>query len=254
MGKTVFYYRMFCETENDYVYVWNDKRPSKCPNSSAHTIRNNSVTITRRVAQSDVKVLEEDPDDGGVTGGHFAVKSLPMTIGPSETKTATHTWPHAISVFAIEFISSANQLGDVVDVYINPEATIGALSGDVASGATVLPVTDSVLVYARVGFEITLDDGVNNEALGAITAIDTATNEITVETATTNAFAAATPTAVKMTVHMMQNYTFGHGGPVNIGESKIGGSYIPANTPIRVVYQNKTAETKHFNPSIEYLY
>lgn len=43
MNKDIDQYRVFCTTENKYVYTYSDRRPISCPNNGAHTI--DSTTI-----------------------------------------------------------------------------------------------------------------------------------------------------------------------------------------------------------------
>lgn len=255
MPKKVYQYRMFCETEGTHVYVWGDKKPTACPNVNTHTVTANSITVVRRVAENNVSIIEEEPEVGNKpTGGHFAARTISLSIPANETITESISWPFPISVFAISYISAQNQYGDVVNVYIARETTVGALTANAAVGATVLNVSPTVLAHVKVGFEITIDDGVNKNVLGRLFDIDEAAGQITVETATTHEFAAATPTYVKMSIHMLQGHVFASGGSVAIGESKLGGSYLPANTPVTIVYQNNSSEDKLFVPFVEYLY
>ena len=44
-----FKYRLWCNTENAYVYVWADSVPSECPNDSGHTINDNKTAIIQTV-------------------------------------------------------------------------------------------------------------------------------------------------------------------------------------------------------------
>lgn len=38
MNRDVNEYRVFCNTENKYVYTWSDRAPVSCPNNGSHTI------------------------------------------------------------------------------------------------------------------------------------------------------------------------------------------------------------------------
>lgn len=253
MGKRVERYRMYCETESSYVYVWSDSVPSVCPNNNTHTVTANSVTVVNRVSENSVKIEEEDTETG-ITGGNFAVRSFPVSVTANETKATVVSWPIPVSILSIEFKTEDIQKGDVANVYIAHETTIGALSADASSNSATLTVSSTVFDHIMVGYLITLDDGTNKELLGRVIDIDVGNSQISVETATTNSFTAATPTYVKMSIHMMQEYVFGPGGPASIGESKIGGSYLPANTPITIVYKNNTSEAKTWNAGVEFLY
>lgn len=135
---------------------------------------------------------------------------------------------------------------------IAPNTIIGTLTGNIPAGAiSGIPVSQTVIDNTAIGFCLEFVDGgstaTNNVGrVIAVIAIDTDNNEITIETATTQGFTAASPTYVRQTVEMIPNYV--------IGDAKIGGSYLPANTTVRVEYTNNNGSTGYFYPKIEYLY
>ena len=85
--------------------------------------------------------------------------------------------------------------------------------------------------------------------------MDHTNSTLTLETATTHAFAAATPTYVQLEVYFIQNYIFGPPRPHVIGDTVFGGALIPANTSLVCTYQNISAtDTKVFSFYLEFLY
>jgi hypothetical protein len=54
-----FKYRVWCNTENDYAYVWADSKPSECPNDAGHTIDTNKTSIIQ--TRPEFKI---DPNNG----------------------------------------------------------------------------------------------------------------------------------------------------------------------------------------------
>lgn len=56
MASEVNRYRYFCQTESNYVYKWDTKKPTTCVNNVAHTIDSNSITIIDSVANQNVSV------------------------------------------------------------------------------------------------------------------------------------------------------------------------------------------------------
>ena len=105
-----------------------------------------------------------------------------------------------------------------------------------------------------LGFEITLTDGTNTDDLGEVVDINTGNNTITVETATTNSFLAATPTYVQFTV-VFVDMEIGATGYMNVAAHKIGSAPLPKNTPLVCKYTNKSpTDTKRFVAYIEALY
>ena len=59
---------------------------------------------------------------------------------------------------------------------------------------------------------------------------------------------------IEMTVKAFDSYCFGHKIDHTIGESRIGGTYLPADTNVTVRYTNNTAQTQTIYFSAEYLY
>ena len=45
METTEYKYRIWCKTEDKYVYVWDTETPTQCPNDSTHIIFTSTVTI-----------------------------------------------------------------------------------------------------------------------------------------------------------------------------------------------------------------
>lgn len=45
-------YELYCETESERVFVWNETTPTVCPNNIGHTIDTDSIMIVDRISQS----------------------------------------------------------------------------------------------------------------------------------------------------------------------------------------------------------
>ena len=116
-----------------------------------------------------------------------------------------------------------------------------------------LSVSSTVTTNTYVGYHIKLFNGVNDDDVGRVLGIDIENGKIYVETAPTNTFNAGT-TYVRQTVYFMKDWNVGSGGAYSIGESKIGGSYIPADTIVTAIYTNNSGTEKTFVGSVEYLY
>jgi hypothetical protein len=248
----VYEYRVWCTTDNAWFTTWGEEEPTVCPDNSGHAIDASKTYITRKVSETQMEVKEEDVP----TGGHYQVQCHAFDCpGPATTKT-THdiTYSENVSGLAFGWNSDADMEGDVVDLSVAPNTTIGAITADVGAPDTVINVSSTVTDNIDVGFIVTLFDGTNTSVCGKCTAKDAGAGTITVETAPGQAFLAATPTYVQMTVYMMRNFEIGPPGRYIIGESKIGGSFVPAGTTIRVEYVNNGANQVRFRPWCEKLY
>ena len=117
-----------------------------------------------------------------------------------------------------------------------------------------LSVTASVLTYVAIGKDIRLNNlSVQNE-VGEVISIDTVNNKIYVTVAPSNSFLASSPTYVDMTTSILKNYHLGKPGPHQIGDSKIGGAYIPAEVLITITYTNNSENSNAIYGRVEYLY
>jgi len=120
---------------------------------------------------------------------------------------------------------------------------------------TTINVSPTVTANTRLGFFITLKDGTNTEDIGYITAINATAGTITVDGASQYNFSPASPTYVQLSVMYMDHVEFSAPMQMSVGSSKLGASYVPANTVVRSVYQNKHAtQDKVLITYLEYLY
>lgn len=248
--KTVYEWRIYCNDEGGWQHIWAETAPTVCPNVNTHNVNSNSVQQINVVSSNEVVVREETTP----TGGHFLEYGVAFDAAPSTTTEHTETHPIALTVVRCVFPVTADQKGDSLTVVGAPHTTVGALTADADAGSTVLNVSSTVTDNIVVGHHLTLTDGANTDELGRVTAIDTVNDQVTVETATTNAFAAATPTYVQMTIMMIEHIEFGPEGFYTIADKKIGGTNIPAGTPVTLRYTNTTGATKRVLCNCELLY
>ena len=199
-----------------------------------------------------VEVQEEQTK----TGGHYATRGVAWNIPASAGwhDFPDFSWPFPVSLFAASAKCRKEQDSDLLEFLVGPDTTVGTLTVDAAVGATILDVQQSVIDNIQVGYWVKLTDGTNTDDCGRVLNVDKAGLKITVETATENAFAAATPTYVQQTIKLVYDAELTEGEQVILGASKIGGSYIPANTALRLRYKNSGAQGKRFRFLMEYLY
>jgi len=244
-------YRVYCTTDSKHEYQWAETEPTTCPVNTGHSIDSAKTAIVQIMADNEVVIQEEQTK----TGAHYQAQSFELSVPAS---TGWHelniSFPFPISMLSAEWIGKTDYDGDSAQFIIAPDTTTGAIASDVAALDTVINVAQSVIDNTQVGYHLKLDDGTNVDDLGRVVSIDDGANQVTMETAAVNSFLAATPTYVKQTVKMVPHICLHPSGRVQLGESKIGGSYIPANTVIRLRYNNLTGTAKTFSVIIEYLY
>ena len=247
MSVIVNKYRIWCVTENAYVYGWSETEPTTCPNNTSHTIDETKTTIDASVEEGVVEIKEENTP----TGGHY--RALGVTFDAPNGETTEHDFsiPYAISLLSATIPTNDLSSGDVAAFDVSPDTLIGSITSDVTIGDTVINVSSTVIDNISVGRCLILDDGVNYER-HVVTALSSDT--VTIDVGTTYGYAAVTPTYCKMSVCMSHNIEISRGSRVVLGESKIGGSYIPANTTMRISYTNNGDSLTRVILYIEFLY
>ena len=248
----VYYYKVWCDTDCQYEYVWKTEPPTVCPVNNPHTIDTSSISIEDQTGNQIIEIREENIP----TGGNFKAElhAIDYAAGPNVTTEKDFTWPFPINVLQLEYTSTVSNLGDEIQLCVAPDTIIGNILQNISIGATQSIVSDTVIDNIYVGYNLSLTDGTNVDDCGRVISIDKVNKIITWETATINAYSASTPTFVRMTVYVVDNYSIGPPQKYTIGSSKIGGSYVPANQIVRIRITNNDILSKKLYAEIEYLY
>lgn len=253
---TLHRYRVYCETESTNVYVWDEMEPVVCPNNNEHIISTSSITIINSVSSMGVttnsgllkvKIQEESIE----TGEHFQCVCYKM-ICPTGVSSHIYSYPHPVSVLSITLTTSSDHTDDIIEVQVGSNTIVGILTSEVNIDDTVINVSQSVIDNVKVGFYAHLFNGTNTENLGKITSINTSTLTVTVENGSSQSFNSGS--YFQITIKVIENFTIGLASRYELGKDKIGGSYIPSGTNVKVIYTNNGISSKNFYPLIEYLY
>lgn len=204
----------------------------------------------------EVKILEEDPNNK--TGGHFLAKGLEHEVpeGVSgEITSSDFSFPYDVALLDFEYIPELSMQGDRIGIIIAPDTVVGAISANVSAGESTIPVTSTVIENIEVGYLVSLTDGVEVDDLGVVISKDEANSTITVSKPLVGSYLVTTPTYVRMGVQIVESIRLnGTNASVAVGSAKIGGSYLPANTVIRILYENVTGTAKTFSGVVEVLF
>lgn len=196
-----------------------------------------------------VKIVEEQVND--VTQGHFQSRTIDLYIsGVTGTTYEDISFPYPVSLFSSEWLVGENQIGDAAEFHLSPNTVCGALTQSHSSGDTILHVSDTVFTQANImiGYYIT----VNDQNLGRVLSKDP--NNLTITVENPLQYDADPGSYVLFTVKIVPHWRFNAPGFCSVGESKIGASFIPANTTMRMIYHNNSGKSKWFAISIDYLY
>jgi hypothetical protein len=180
-------------------------------------------------------------DDEGETGGHFYRRSVTILADAESVTEFDDSVLVNTEALSVHFNSTREHEGDTIQVLVSPDSVIGTITSDVNIGDTVISVSQTVVDNAFRGpMTLVLDDGSQTNDLGHILNVDRDNLLVTVQNAATAAFAAATPTTIRVTIIFVDTTVLGPSGCDVIGESKTGGSGVPANQIVRLRYQNRS--------------
>jgi hypothetical protein len=246
-------YKIYCTTDSKWEYMWGVTPPTTCPTNTAHSVDLSSVSVAYVVEEKTVVIQEEETP----TGGHFAAETIVIDAGNFETKVQDLSWPIPINVLEIIVHPTSGMENDTISVDIAPNTTVGVLTATGATGTTQHYVSSTVTDNIKVGYHCCLAGHTGAMAmLGRVLEVNSASGYISTEFAISGPhdFAPAL-TAVQQDIFMMYEHELPVSAvPFPVGGSKIGSSYIPANTTIRCTYKNSSTGSKHFVATVEYLY
>lgn len=205
--------------------------------------------------ENDTLVVIQEESPNATTGGTFQAIGFEFDItANATTQDFNISFPYAISLFSAEWVHKVGMDTDIADFIISPEIIIGAITEDVSIDDQTIKVSQTVLDNTKVGRELILSDGSNEESLGVVTYIDDDNSQVIMEKKATQAYSATTPTYVKQNVYMAKNLYMEDIGGVELGKDVIGGSYIPAGYGLRMRYHNNSGMAKKFRIILEIKY
>ena len=248
---TINNYQIYCTSESQWVNTWGTTVPTTCANNTAHTVDSNSVQIVGALSSQTVNLNNEITP----TGGHYQCCTKSFDINTLSTSSLTFSFPIPVNILDGWLTSVDNQKNDIVTVYLAPDTVIGVITSNVITSDTIINVSPTVISNAQIGYLINLTDGTNASTNSKIIAIDTVNSRITLEAAVGYNFSAATPTYVRMSIVYMESIELGPGAFMRFGAFKsYHAAYLPANTPMKIVYENNSQLTQHPVIFFEYLY
>jgi hypothetical protein len=192
----------------------------------------------------EVKIIEESSG----TGGHYQSQSFLIGAPNQGWNELNITFPHNICLLAAEWNNKPEFDGDKIEFQVGPDTIVGALTAPAAVNDTVISVSQTVLDNIAVGYWAK----VGSNDCGRVLAVDLDGGTITVETAIASAENAGS--FVMQTIKILPESYLESYGREQLGESKIGGSEIPANMVLKARYFNSTASAKKMIFFLEYLY
>ena len=189
MTETLYRWRVYCTTDSKYEYTWRSESegaPTTCPVNTAHTID----ASQNRIVQARKPDVIELKDEKTPTGGNPQLHSVAFDALPNQVTSNTWQSPFAINIISSYTMPGTENIGDLLTVEVGSNTTIGTITADVGISDTVITVGKSVIDNIALGYWVRLDDATNQEDLGRVINVDKTNLQITVETASTQAFVA----------------------------------------------------------------
>lgn len=202
-----------------------------------------------------VYVVEEEGNATVRAQGFFKAKGSKIEVkgNVGEITTDVISFPYDVTILQGYFHARLNHIGDSVSCHVAPNAVVGVIEAPVFAGDANVVVSETVTQNMKVGFNMRITDGVNNNNLGEIVAVNG--NIFTVENPPTANFSPLSPTYVQQTITLVDNlhitvpyvqFTF--------AGKKQRGKGLPKNVPLVIEYHNHSGGEKDFSYVIEFIY
>lgn len=249
MSNTIYKYRVYCQTENVFVNIWDKVLPTVCPNNNSHSIDTTSITITEQISDSNVNIIQSQP---GFTNGIYKAEGFSFTISANSSAYKDISWPYNIAVMTMNLQPSTENIGDFVNAYAGPNTIIGINTQTLSQNVFVISVNSTVLLNIKLGYTVSVVNNTQNINMGECISIDTVNSRITCNTIASESIP---PGAyIKVSRHIIKNITFTTNNIINLANKNVSSTSFPANTIARMVYTNNSNTQKTFYYNTEYAY
>lgn len=172
-GIVLVNYAYVCVSEgNVTIHEWREEEedaPVTCKNDSSHTIIAESVRVISKRDPNTFSLIEESVP----TGGNPQSSSIKVDALKNTTSVAVKSWPYSTSVQAINFTTTSEHKGDMVNMTIGENTVIGALTNNIS------PAQGWVSQNYVFGDIVTYDTGDPDFGVRVYTCVnDTVSNEV----------------------------------------------------------------------------
>ncbi len=253
------YVRVHCVEEDVNYEFWTEDEEPDCPTDPAHTV--DDWTALKTYTQTKVEIEEQDPQHANKGFHRFSSREIdiPGSVTGPVTISEDYTVKYDIGVLDIYWQTEEVQRRDVIEMCIGPHTAVTTLSATGATGATGIEVPAASIKYFPNGAFLRLHNMVSQATQDVGEVIGLTGTTVHVDVPLDQEFP-PTITAVERTIKPVDRCRFGGPMKMSIGKSKIGSTWIPANTPMRLSYTNNGwtgggfTGPKEFSVFVEYLY
>lgn len=246
-------WRIFCETENTWVYKWLEpgvSTPSTCFTNDTHTVNAYSMSIIYTLDSNEITIKEETTK----TQGNFRSEGFDFDIPAQSEYIGTISFSYPINLLSVWYNVNTENIGDNLTVEFEPLYS-GTITADISSPTSSIQVDLITANILNIGYKVFIKRDSDNytEHLGEVLTINKTTGIITVSNPTIDTFSIGDN--VYLRVLGIKNMRLLSVGRHSIGMSKLGSTYIMQSGVFYVYYTNNTPlNTKNFYYELEYLY
>lgn len=245
---TVNYYRIYCSTEQTFVYVWNTSKPTTCPNNNTHTIDTNSITISDTVSKNEVKIQQYN----NAVSAYYRTETVVINAPANQTTTQTYTRPINVSVLTINWDTDETNKGDIINMYVSPNTVIGTITQNINPGDPKIYVSSTAINFLKPGMIIKIKQDTSIQELGYCTEVNKLDNSI--KCVNLPSMAMNSGSLVLFTLHNVVDFYLCANKSYRLAGKHLGTTLLPANTVVQISYQNNGNTDKTFVCFIDYLY
>lgn len=227
---TVYQYKIYCNTEHNYVYGWGLEAPTVCYNNQDHVVNLDSIQIERTITGDESESTFYKNHD------KFNIIPISITAPPDQTTVINITFKYSVNVHFVKFTTNSDHLGDLLSAAYNPDTIIGVTTSTVLNDTNTLAVNSTVLENIIVGYYVKITDDVNTSDLGVCVAVDSVLGTITTDLNTTYEFSAGSK--IVITYYLLHEVPLGHAGLYVLGESVQNKPILYRGMTGRVTYTN----------------
>ncbi len=248
MTSAIKKYQIFCTVEEKWSIGYSVDPPVFCYNVKTHTVNPDSVQELEMEKPTETKLL----DEAIPTGSNRTTQGYSFTATANNSTNYDITFDTPVDIFQLR-IQTLNT-NDVVDVVVDPNASLGAgsLTQDAPVGSTAFKISEDKIGKLYLGLELVLSNGTTANFLGKIISIDSVTHTVTTKGTSTTAFLVSN-TIVKTNQYIVRNYVMINNG-AHTFPSKNGALYVPKGTIVRCAYKNNGSSSTTVGLSCDYAY
>ena len=239
-------YSVWCITEQALVfsYGFQEEPLTVCPHNDTHIIDTNSITPQESFTVNSVFIEDEKTGTGGRQMNYGYVVTVDAATPGAKQRIIINTPPFQVISLNITINPGAENVDDCIDILTAPDTTVGTTTSVVNIGDTLIPVSGSVINNIDVGFRVKIVNGVNNEELGFVLAIDVGNSTITIQTPSTASYPAGS--LIQMSIPRVIKYKIRSNHPITFGDKASGSALLPISLPTAVDYYNHDGAAKEF--------